>query len=205
MTARYRQQLFTAAVKSVQETAGSRRAYARTEDVPADADRLGGPEAAFIVQRDSFYMATISASGWPYLQHRGGPRGFVKVLSERQLGFADYRGNLQYVSVGNLADDARAAFFFMDYANRARLKLLGRVRSVDLTADAELRASLSDDGYGAVVERGLVVDIDAFDWNCPQHIVERFTIEEITPAIDQLKGRIAELEDELAALRGKVA
>ena len=131
MTSRYLNLLFSPSVKTVQQQNGSRDAYAR-RDGASEPDRLTENEAQFIATRDSLYMASVGAGGWPYVQHRGGSPGFVKVLSERSLGFADYRGNRQYVSAGDLADDDRVALFMMDYARRARLKLLGRARTVDL-------------------------------------------------------------------------
>jgi hypothetical protein len=198
MTSRFLNVLFSPSVKAAQEANGSRAAYARHDGVAQEADRLSEREAAFIAARDSFYMATVGHEGWPYIQHRGGPAGFVKVLSERSFAFADFRGNRQYVSVGNLKDDDRAAFFFMDYPNQARLKVLGRVRAVDLAADAVLAKALILPGYKAVPERALVVDVEAFDWNCPQHITPRFTVEEIQPAVEKLQARIAEMEAELA-------
>lgn len=201
MTAHYQNVLFTPAVKSAQEVNGSRRAYSRSDSAPDEPDRLTENEAAFIASRDSFYMATVGASGWPYVQHRGGKPGFVKVLDDRTLGLADYRGNRQYVSVGNLAGDPRASLFFMDYARQARLKVLGRIRAIDLAAEPELARRIVDRNDEVRTERALVIDIEAFDWNCPQHITPRFTIEEITPAIDKLKERIAELEEEVAELR----
>jgi predicted pyridoxine 5'-phosphate oxidase superfamily flavin-nucleotide-binding protein len=139
-------------------------------------DRLTGDEAEFIAGRDGFYLATVSASGWPYLQHRGGPRGFVRTLDEHTLGYADFGGNRQYISMGNLADDDRAALFFMDYANRQRLKLLGHV---SVSHDAELIERLAVPGYEARLERAVLIRVEAFDWNCPQHITPRYTEEEI--------------------------
>ena len=154
-------------------------------------------EAQFIATRDSFYTS-VGAAGWPYIQHRGGPAGFIKVLVERALGLADFRGNRQYVSVVNLADDNRVALFMMDYARRARLKLLGRARTVDLADAPDLANALIDQGYNAKVERGLIIELEAFDWNCPQHITPRFTLTEIEPSVTALKARIAELEAALA-------
>jgi predicted pyridoxine 5'-phosphate oxidase superfamily flavin-nucleotide-binding protein len=197
MTSRFLNVLFSPSVKAAQEANGSRAAYARHDGTAREADRLSEREAAFIAVRDSFYMATVGHEGWPYIQHRGGPAGFVKVLSERTFGFADFRGNRQYVSVGNLTDDNRAAFFFMDYPNQARLKVLGRVRAVDLKADPGLAKALIVPGYKATPERALVVEVEAFDWNCPQHITPRFTVEQIEPAVEALRARIAELEAEL--------
>ena len=203
MTARFLNLTFTPAVKAAQDANGSRNAYARRDD-GSQPDPLTGNETEFIAARDSFYMATTGSGGWPYIQHRGGPPGFVKVLDERTLGLADFRGNRQYISIGNLAGDDRAALFFMDYARRARLKLLGRVRKVDLAEAPDLAKALVDADYGAKVERGLIIDVEAFDWNCPQHITPRFTTAEIEPSIAALKTRIAELEAEVARTRPKV-
>lgn len=193
MTSHFVNLLTSPAVKAAQEANGSRAAMARHDDAAGEADRLTEREAAFIAVRDSFYVATVGHAGWPYMQHRGGPAGFVKVLSERTFGFADFRGNRQYVSVGNLTEDNRAAFFFMDYPNRTRLKVLGRVRAVALEANPTLAKALIVPGYKAFPERALVVDVEAFDWNCPQHITPRYTMEQI----EALKARIAELEVEL--------
>ena len=200
MTARYLNLLFSSAVKAAQQQNGSREAYAN-RDGASEPDRLTGKEAQFIATRDSFYMASVGAGGWPYVQHRGGPAGFIKVLGERTLGFADFRGNRQYVSVGNFTGDNRVALFMMDYPRRARLKLLGRARIVDLADATDLAASLVDTEYGAKIERGIVIELEALDWNCPQHIAPRFTLAEIEPKIAALKSRIAELETELARNR----
>jgi uncharacterized protein len=203
MTARYLDLVFSPSVKAVQDQMGSRTAYAKRAGTSAAADRLTDTEIDFIVTRDSFYMATVGSGGWPYLQHRGGPPGFVKVLDAGTLGLGDFRGNRQYVSVGNLADDGRASLFFMDYARRARLKILGRVRAVDLVEAPELAARLVNADYDARVERGLIVDVDAFDWNCPQHITPRFTLAELAPSIDALQARIGELEAQVQRLQPK--
>jgi predicted pyridoxine 5'-phosphate oxidase superfamily flavin-nucleotide-binding protein len=200
MTSRYLHQLFTPSVNAAQEAQGSRQAFARAEGPAGEPDRLTPREEAFISMRDSFYMATNNASGWPYLQHRGGPDGFVKILDEGRLGFADFRGNRQYVSLGNLAVDDRASLFFMDYVSRARLKVLGRIRSIDLGESPALAAMLVDEDYGAKVERGLIVEIDSYDWNCPQHITPRYTASEIDRLVKPLQDRIAELEATLARL-----
>lgn len=197
MTARFLNLVFSASVKAAQQHNGSREAYAR-RDSASESDRLTVNEAGFIAARDSFYMASIGAGGWPYVQHRGGPVGFIKVLDERRIGIADFRGNRQYVSIGNLADDNRVALFLMDYPQRARLKLLGRARAVSLSDAPDLAAALVDEAYGAKVERGLIIEIEAYDWNCPQHITPRFTLAEIEPSITALKARISDLEAELA-------
>ena len=187
---------FTPNVKKAQEVNGSRRSYARLEHGEVHHDVLGPNEAAFIAERDSFYMATVRETGWPYIQHRGGPPGFIRVLDNKTIGFADFRGNRQYVSVGNLETDDRVSMILMDYPNRARLKILGRARLVGLDEQDILhRLSLPD--YRAVVERGVVITIEAFDWNCPQHITPRFTPAEIEEAVAPLRQRIAELEQAL--------
>jgi uncharacterized protein len=198
MTARFLNIAFTPSVQAVQEAQGSRRAYARRDD-GREPDTLTADEMAFIAGRDSFYMATTGSGGWPYIQHRGGAPGFVKVLGDRLLGIADYRGNRQYVSVGNLADDNRVALFFMDYARQARLKLFARARMVNLLAEPALAAVLVDGANQGPVERGIVFEVEAFDWNCSQHITERYTLQELAPAIDALRARIAELEAQVKA------
>jgi len=169
---------FTPNVRQVQEQNGSRKNYVQMESGPDSNDRLGDREAEFIAARDSLYMATVSETGWPYIQHRGGPPGFLRVLDDKTIGFSDFRGNRQYVSVGNLAHDDRVSLILIDYPNRERLKILGRSRIIGKDDENEL-AKLSVPGYRAVVERGLVITIEAFDWNCPLHITPRFTRAEI--------------------------
>ena len=193
MSHRFAEIAFTPNVKKAQEINGSRRSYARLEQGEVHHDVLGPDEASFIAERDSFYMATVSETGWPYIQHRGGPPGFIRVLDNKTIGFADFRGNRQYVSVGNLETDDRVSMILMDYPNRARLKILGRARLVELDEQDTLnRLSLPD--YRAVVERGFVITIEAFDWNCPQHITPRFTPAEIETAVAPLRQRVADLE-----------
>jgi len=184
---------FTDAVKAFQETKGSRAAYAKFEDGPVRGDHIGPYEAAVIAARDSFYMASTSETGWPYLQHRGGPAGFVRVIDTHTLGFADFVGNRQYVSLGNVQGDDRVALFFMDYANRARLKIFGHVCVID-PSDEETMAKLAVPGYRARVERGLLIRVAALDWNCPQHITQRFTEDQVAEIVKELTARIAELE-----------
>lgn len=169
---------FTPVIRDIQIASGSREAYARMDEGAPYNHILGEREASFIVARDSFYMATVSESGWPYVQHRGGPAGFMKVLGDRTIGFADYAGNRQYVSTGNVSSDDRVSLFFMDYPNRRRLKMLGRVRVIDPRAP-EFPPGLIDDDYTVQVERGFIIEVEAFDWNCPQHITPRFTEVEI--------------------------
>ncbi len=145
---------------------------------PKHHDRLGPDEAAFIGARDSFYIASVGETGWPYIQHRGGPKGFLRILDETTIGFADFSGNRQYVSVGNIAGDDRVSLFLMDYPSRTRLKILGRATLVGLE-DAATLEKLIVPGYRARVERGLKIAVAAFDWNCPQHITPRYTLEEL--------------------------
>ncbi|MEJ1158879.1 pyridoxamine 5'-phosphate oxidase family protein [Prosthecomicrobium sp. N25] len=198
MSHKFAEIAFTPTVKKIQDQQGSRMAYARMEGVREPVNqRLTGAEASFLAARDSLYMATVSETGWPYIQHRGGPAGFVRVIDERTIGFADFRGNRQYVSVGNLTTDDRVSLFFMDYPNKTRLKLFGRARIVGLDHPATLdRLQLPD--YRARVERGFLITVEGFDWNCPQHITERFTLDEIRAMSAPLTTRIAELEAELA-------
>lgn len=179
MTQRFREIAFTPAVRAVQDKNGSADIHPASEPTDGTPDDLTPTEMTFIALRDSFYFATVSASGWPYMQHRGGPPGFVKVLGCRTIGIADYRGNQQYVSLGNLADNDRASLFFMDYMNRYRLKVLARARIVDLTADPELTEQLSDPAYDGTLERGILFEVEAFDWNCPKYITPRFTEAEL--------------------------
>lgn len=166
-------------------------------------DRFTDAEAAFIAERDSFYMATVSESGWPYVQHRGGPAGFLHVLDDRTLGFADFSGNRQYLSVGNVSADDRASLILMDYPRRRRLKILAHVEVRDLTSNADLAARLALPGYKARVERAMVLRLETFDWNCPQHITPRFTQAEIAEAAAPLHARIAALEDEIERLQAQ--
>lgn len=193
---------FTPSVKAQQERHGSRAGYARLEEGPPSHDAIGPAEAAFVAARDGFYLATVSESGWPYVQFRGGPPGFLRVLDERTLGWADFGGNRQYLSVGNAARDDRAALFLMDYAGRRRLKLLGRLAVRPIGEDPALAGRLAVPGYRAEIERAVVFRLAALDWNCPRHIPRRFTPAEIGAATAPLRARLAELEAELARLRG---
>ena len=195
---------FTPHVQEEQSRIGSRASYARVEAQGRDDSALGEDETAFLAARDSLYMASVSETGWPYLQHRGGPPGFLKVLDERTLGFADFRGNRQYVSLGNLKGDDRVALFLMDYPNRRRLKVLGHAREVDAVDEPELVAKLADPGYGAVVERGIVITLEGFDWNCSQHITPRFTEPEVRAAVAPLLERLHAVEAERDALAARL-
>jgi predicted pyridoxine 5'-phosphate oxidase superfamily flavin-nucleotide-binding protein len=197
---RFAEIAFTPKVRAEQEARGSRANYARMELGDALNDALTERETQFIAERDTFYMASVSETGWPYVQHRGGPPGFVKVLDAETIGFADFRGNRQYVSVGNLTGDDRVAMILVDYPSRSRLKLLGHAQIVG-PEQIELLATLQTPGYRAKVERGFLVRIAAFDWNCPQHITPRFTEAQIATATAPLRARIETLERELAAAR----
>ncbi|WP_022720010.1 pyridoxamine 5'-phosphate oxidase family protein [Rhodopseudomonas sp. B29] len=194
----------TPAVKAAQAHNGSRGHW---ESLAADrsSDRFTEAEAAFIQSRDSFYIATVSETGWPYMQHRGGPVGFLKVLDDRTLGFADYRGNRQYLSVGNLSANSRASLFLMDYARRARLKIFAELEVKDIADDPDLAARLASPGYRAKAERSVLVHLKAFDWNCPQHITPRFTEAEIAQAVAPLRAHLQQLEADNASLRATLA
>ncbi len=189
---------FTETVKAIQERKGSRKGYARMEDKGGWADRVTDDLAAFIAARDSFYMATATADGQPYIQHRGGKAGFLKVLDDKTLAFADFSGNRQYLTQGNLEDNPKAFLFLMDYANRRRIKIWGTARMVE--DDAELIRRLTDADYvEGTPERAVLFEIAAWDVNCPQHITPRFTEADVARAVQPLYDRIRELEAELAA------
>lgn len=195
---------FTQSVKAAQEKYGSRRNYARFEDGGESVfDGLGDAEKDFIERRDGFYLATVGENGQPYIQFRGGPQGFLKVLDERTLGYADFRGNLQYISVGNLNANDKAALFLMDYAHQARLKILARVEVTDARDKPELTEKLSVPNYKAKVERAMILRVEAFDWNCPQHITPRYTMEEVKQIVAPMVGQIEKLEREIAELKSR--
>lgn len=204
MTRRFAQMTFTDRVKAAQTHYGTRSHNERYEASALDNAALGAREREFIAARDSFYLATVSETGWPYVQHRGGRPGFLKVLDAKTLAFADFRGNLQYQSVGNLNGNDRVCLFLVDYPQRRRLKLLGHARVIDL-AQAEalspaLLGQLQINEAGGKVERVLLIEVEAFDWNCPQYITPRFSERELQLAIDPLRLRIAELEARLREL-----
>ncbi|TCT04778.1 pyridoxamine 5'-phosphate oxidase family protein [Aquabacter spiritensis] len=166
--------------------------------------RFTADEAAFIAERDSFYIATASESGWPYVQHRGGPAGFLKMIDDRTLAFIDYRGNRQYISTGNLIANDRACLILVDYPRRARLKIYGRVEKLGLESDPPLTDRATDKEYGAKPERIFRLRLEAFDWNCPQHITPRYTERQIADAFAPLRARVSDLERENALLRGQL-
>ena len=192
--------VFTPVVKAVQERLGSRAGYAKMEQKGGWRNTVTPDLAAFIAERDSLYLATASAEGRPYIQHRGGPKGFLKVLDENTLAFADFNGNRQYISMGNLTENDQAFIFLMDYVNRRRIKIWGRAEVIE--ADPTLLKQLAGPAYTARPERVFRFHIEAWDSNCPQHLTPRFTAEDISPAMQKLRDRIAELEAEVAALRG---
>ena len=167
---------FTPAVQAAQERDGSRATYARVADASRRPAGLGPAEAHFLRATDSFYLATVSETGWPYVQHRGGPPGFLKIMSATRIAFADFRGNRQFVSVGNTSRDDRASMIVVDYVNRRRLKLLGHLGFAHLAeADPELVSAVELPDYPARMERVAMFDVEAFEWNCPQHIPQRFS------------------------------
>jgi predicted pyridoxine 5'-phosphate oxidase superfamily flavin-nucleotide-binding protein len=186
---------FSPSVKAVQMRRGSRAGYARMEERGGWSDRITPELAAFIAARDSFYLGTASADGQPYIQHRGGPKGFLRVLDDRTLGIADYRGNRQYITTGNLAENDRAFLFLMDYANRRRVKVWGRARVVE--DDPALLERLMPEGAAGRPEQAILITLEAWDVNCPQHITRRFDEAEVEQLVAPLRQRIAELETRL--------
>jgi predicted pyridoxine 5'-phosphate oxidase superfamily flavin-nucleotide-binding protein len=183
---------FTPAVKAMQTKMGSRENYDRFVAQGAENNRITPDLEKFIAGMDGFYLGTVTSNGYPYIQFRGGKAGFLKVLNEQTLGFADYRGNVQYISVGNLSETDKAFLFLMDYRHRRRLKILGRARIID--QDPVILAQVQDLDYEAIVERAIVFEIEGWDWNCPQHIPIRYSQSEV----DFLHARIRELELQLA-------
>jgi predicted pyridoxine 5'-phosphate oxidase superfamily flavin-nucleotide-binding protein len=190
---------FTPAVRQVQAEHGSRRFYERklsAADGGPSADALTDVERTFLADRDSFYLATVSESGWPYVQYRGGPRGFLRALDEHTLAWADFRGNLQFISTGNLAGDDRVALIAVDHAQRERLKIFGRARVIDARSQPAVAEALVIPGYDAVVERAVVVDVVAFDWNCQQHIAVRYSPSEVEQLVGSLREDLVECRRE---------
>lgn len=188
---------FTPAVKAAQERKGSRAIYERMEMGQSIDDRL----AAFIAGAQSFYLATASADGQPYIQHRGGPPGFLHVLGERTLGFADFKGNRQFITTGNLAENPKAYMFLMDYAHRQRIKIWGTARVIE--GDTKLEQRLIPKGYRARAEQVILFEVEAWDSNCPQHIPQMFHADDVRQALEERDATIAKLNQELAALRSE--
>ena len=197
---------FTPLVKEEQRQHGSRHLYARGENTSQGTDRLGPDEKAFIQARDGFYMASVTETGWPYIQYRGGRAGFLRVIDDQTLGFADLRGNRQYISTANLKHDDRVALFFMDYANQTRLKVLGRaqIHEGDAEADALIQ-KLRVSEEKTPPERAILIHLEGFDWNCPQHITPRFTEAELSRILEPIRHRLEALEAENKRLREAAA
>lgn len=190
---------FSDAVRRMQDRLGSRRQYAVAEQKGFMRDRLNDKARAFIAQRDSLYLGTASADGRPYVQHRGGPTGFMKILDDQTLALADFPGNKQYITFGNLSENDRVHLFLMDYPNRVRLKIWGRAELVE--DDPDLLRRVNDPDYPVRPERALRIRVEAFDFNCPKHIVPRYPEPQVAAAIAKLEGRIEELEAELARVK----
>jgi predicted pyridoxine 5'-phosphate oxidase superfamily flavin-nucleotide-binding protein len=194
---------FTDAVKALQEKYGSRKGYERMEKFNI-IDGLSENEMSFISNRDSFYLASIGEKNFPYIQHRGGPKGFVKVLDKNTIGFIDFSGNKQYISVGNFATNNNVALIMMDYPARARLKILAKAEIIELKANPELLSKLDLGEYEFRPERMMLFHIEAFDWNCPQHITPRFSLEEIQIAFEPKFQYISKLEEEIENLKSRL-
>lgn len=205
MTKSFGSLVFTPAVKALQERYGSRRQYARLDQLGEVKGGLSPDEKEYLGERDTFYMASLGESGWPYVQHRGGPKGFLKVIDDVTLAFADFRGNKQYISTGNLLTDNRVALIVVDYARQLRLKLLGRVEIFEGEKAKDWLPRVRDPEYKAVTERVYVIRIEAFDWNCQQHIIPRYTEEEIRDVLEPVEKQIQGLQKENEELRKKVA
>jgi uncharacterized protein len=194
---------FTDSVKAMQEKLGSRAGYARMER-DTYVDGLTENEIDFISQRDSFYMASIGENNFPYIQHRGGPKDFVKVLDPKRIGFIDFSGNMQYISVGNIAANNNVALIMVDYPSRARLKILAKAEIVELKDDPKLYDILDSDDYKFKPERMMLLHVEAYDWNCPQHITPRYTVEDIEEAFAGQREHIAKLQEEIKVLKQKL-
>ena len=202
MGRRFAELAFTPLVKEQQRQHNSRHLYERVEQAPDLGDRLGEDEQEFVRERDGCYMASVSATGWPYVQYRGGEKGFLRVLVAHTLGFADLRGNRQYISTGNLKHDDRVTLFLMDYRAQSRLKIMGRARVYEGDAEArELIERLRVPSEKTPAERAILIHVEAFDWNCQQHITPRFTQEEMAALIDPMRRRMEALEAENQRLR----
>jgi uncharacterized protein len=198
---------FTDDVRAVQCHHGSQAFYDRKRiagEATPGPDPLTEDERDYLAERDSFYLATVSDTGWPYVQFRGGPKGFLRVLDVHSIGWADFRGNLQYISAGNLAGDNRVSIIAVDYVHRRRLKIFGHARIVTAEEDPQLADALKDPAYKAVVERAVVIDVEAFDWNCPQHITPRFTAAELEPVLAGLRDQLAALQAENTRLGNEI-
>lgn len=199
----YAKLAFTDPIKSIQEDQGSRDAYQRMENMQLP-DGLTYREMSFIQQRDSFYVASFGENGYPYIQHRGGPKGFLKVIDSETLGFLDFRGNKQYITTGNVKTHNKVSLILIDYPNRSRLKIYAEAEVVSLDEKAELREMLDLGDYRYHAERIFVFKVKAFDWNCPQHITPRYTVEDIAKMADEKDNYIESLKSEIKALKEKL-
>lgn len=199
----------TPSVKAAQEFYGSRKTYARLDEGDEGSgyhhDRIGPREAAFISSRDFFYLATVSETGWPYVQYKGGPRGFLHIIDEKTLAYADFRGNRQYISTGNIGKNDRVSLFLMDYATQARLKIFAKAEIKEAGDAPDLAELLRAEGYPAVIERVVLIHLEAFDWNCQKHIKQRFSQEELAEVLEPVTAKLAALEAENTSLRARVA
>jgi predicted pyridoxine 5'-phosphate oxidase superfamily flavin-nucleotide-binding protein len=208
MSKHYASIAFTDDVRTVQSEHGSDEFYGRkvvAGTASPGADSLTDDEKDYLSERDGFFLASVSETGWPYVQFRGGKPGFIHSIDDHTIGWADFRGNLQYVSTGNVSGDDRVAIIALDYANQRRLKIFGHARIVTVDEDPELVKSLTDDTYDAVVERAVLVTVEAYDWNCPQHITPRFTVAELESALTPLRDQLSALQAENARLREQLA
>jgi len=196
--------VFTPLVKQLQERYGSRRQYERMA-ASASQDRFTPFETQFLAERDSFYWATIGATGWPYIQHRGGPKGFLKVIDDHTLALGDFRGNKQYISTGNLLTDNRVAMIMVDYPRQARLKILGRVEIFEGEQAETWLPLVRMPEEKTEIERVFVIHVEAYDWNCPQHITPRYTAEELREGMQEIEKRVKSLEQENKTLRSEIA
>ena len=192
---------FSPTVKDYQEKEGSRFSYQKVAESRDWQNTITDRLRSFVANRDSFYLATVNKEGQPYIQHRGGPKGFLKVLDDYTLGFADYSGNRQFISAGNLQDSKKVSLFLMDYPTRSRIKIWGEARIIE--KDDKLMEQLKDDDYKAINERAMIITLIAWDVNCPQHITPRYTLEELEPQLGELKDRIKELEVKLESCEPK--
>ena len=201
----FRSLVFTPLIKKLQEKYGSRRQYERMEEFGQAQDRFTPFETQFLAGRDSFYMATVGSTGWPYVQHRGGPKGFLKVIDDHTLAFGDLRGNKQYITTGNLLTDDRVALIMVDYPRQARLKILGRVETFEGEKAKAWLDLVRMPEEKTPIERAFVIHVEAYDWNCPQPITPRYTAEEIREGMKEIEKRVQALEQENDKLRKELA
>jgi len=203
MANKFHEIAFTDAVKAVQKRYGTRRHYEKLAGRPDSNDKIGDAETDFIESRDGFYLGTANDDGQPYIQFRGGRPGFLKVLDEHTIGYADFRGNLQYISVGNASENNKVSLFLMDYPRRSRLKILGEIEFYEAAERPDLIEKLADPSYEAKVERAAIIHVKGLEWNCPQHITPRYTMDEVRVMVQPLYEHIESLEKELAKYKGE--